>query len=380
MPYQTYFDLVESLIVSSYGGAQDAEQRDIRTAVQRAYQEMGWIRNWEWHQQMGRVVVKPSWFGEITFDAATRTATRVTGDPFPADSAFFFLRIRNVLGRVKTRVSSDSLVLDDIITFPEDFGEAVSATMYRTIYPLPADFRNLDTPIDEASWSAFNYIPQDIAMKMERAFDVQGPQAYWTVMRNDQGNGWAIRIIGYPARIETIDFTYRRSPRPLRYSGHEAGARAGTITAAGTTVTGTGTAFTPAMVGSVLRVGTATDAPEPFGSLNPWQAEAKITAVASATSMTVDSSITASGVKYCVTDPVDFSPGMVNALYSACDYWLARIRGNKPDQAFSMYQRDLRLAMESDAVSPLEGRRRLIWDISGWRTPALPDGVDGGTP
>ena len=43
MPYQTYFDLVESLIVSSYGGAQDAEQRDIRTAVQRAYQELGWI-------------------------------------------------------------------------------------------------------------------------------------------------------------------------------------------------------------------------------------------------------------------------------------------------------------------------------------------------
>ncbi len=34
MAYQTYFDLVESLIVSSFGGPQDAEQRDIRSAMQ----------------------------------------------------------------------------------------------------------------------------------------------------------------------------------------------------------------------------------------------------------------------------------------------------------------------------------------------------------
>jgi len=380
MPYQTYFDLVESLIVSSYGGAQDAEQRDIRTAVQRAYQELGWIRDWEWLHQLGRIVVQPSWSGTVTYVASTRTVTKVTGDAFPADAEYFFMRIGTVVSRVKTRTSSTVLVLDPVLNYPEDFAEATTASLYRTIYPLPSDFRNLDTPIDEASWSAFNYIPQDVAMKMERVFDVQGPQAYWTVMRDEKSNGWAIRVIGYPARIETIDFTYRRSPRTLRFSGHESAARAGTITAAGTAVTGSGTSFSSAMVGSILRVGTSSAHPEPLGAMNPWQAEAKITAVTNATSLTVESAISASSAKYVITDPVDLSPGMTNCLHSACEYWLSRIRATKPDQAFGLYQRDLRLAMENDSLSPIAGHRRLIWDISGWRTPLQPDGVDGGSP
>lgn len=380
MPYNTYHDLVESLIVSSYGGAQDAEQRDIRTAIQRAYQEIGWMRDWEWLHQTGRIVMTPSWTGTVTFVASTRTVTRVTGDPFPTDADYYFMRIGTVVSRVRTRTNSSTLVLDSVQTYPEDFSTATTASLYRTIYPLPSDFRNLDTPIDEASWSAFNYIPQDVAMKMERVFDVQGPQAYWTVMRDDKTASWAIRVIGYPTRTETIDFTYRRSPRTLRFSGHETNLRAGTITAAGTTVTGTGTAFSAAMIGSILRVGTANDHPGPLGSMTPWEAEAKITAVSTATSLTVESAVTATNAKYLITDPVDLSPGMTNCIHSGCEYWLARTRDKSPDKVFAMYQRDLRLAMESDALSPMEGRRRLIWDISGWRTPAQPDGVDGGSP
>ncbi len=380
MPYQTYFDLVESLIVSSYGGAQDAEQRDIRTAVQRAYQELGWIKDWEYHQQTARVVIEPAWQGTVTFDATTRTVTRSVGDPFPAGAAYCFIRINDVIAKVATRTSSSVLVLDSVMTYPENFDTAVTALLYRTLYPLPTDFRNLDKPIDEHSWSAFSYVSQDEAMKIERVLDAQGPQAYWTVTRDDQTGGWAIRIIGYPARLETIDFTYRRSPRTLRYSGHEANSRAGTITAAGTAVTGSGTAFTSAMIGSVLRVGTPSASPETLAGLNPYVSEAKITAVSSATALTVDKSVTASAAKYLITDPVDFPPGMHNCLHSGCEYWLARTRGNKPEQAFAMYQRDLRLAMENDQLAPLSGARRVMWDLSGWRTTPQPDGVDGGSP
>ena len=35
----TYYDAVEHLITCSYGGPQDAEQSDIRSAVQRSYSE-----------------------------------------------------------------------------------------------------------------------------------------------------------------------------------------------------------------------------------------------------------------------------------------------------------------------------------------------------
>ena len=102
--------------------------------------------------------------------------------------------------------------------------------------------------------------------------------------------------------------------------------------------------------------------------------------MASATSCEIDASYTASGVKYFVTDQVDCSPSMENCIYAAAEYWLARTRGNKPDDAFALYQRDLRLALESDQVAPMAGSERVIWDTTGWRTPLQNDNFDGGAP
>jgi hypothetical protein len=60
-------------------------------------------------------------------------------------------------------------------------------------------------------------------------------------------------------------------------------------------------------------------------------------------------------------------------MYSAAEYWLARIRNQKPDNAFAMYQRDLRLAMEMDQLAPLSGRSREIYHDGGWKSPLKPD-------
>ncbi len=57
---------------------------------------------------------------------------------------------------------------------------------------------------------------------------------------------------------------------------------------------------------------------------------------------TEDSGTIAATTKYLITDPIDIAQHMHSAMDSACDYWLARIRGTGEDKAFSMYQRDLR--------------------------------------
>ena len=67
-------------------------------------------------------------------------------------------------------------------------------------------------------------------------------------------------------------------------------------------------------------------------------------------------------------------------MLSGSEYWLARIRGSGADDAMQMYNRDIRLAMENDAVAPAMGPDRLIWDAYGWRSPLLPDDIDGGSP
>jgi hypothetical protein len=77
--------------------------------------------------------------------------------------------------------------------------------------------------------------------------------------------------------------------------------------------------------------------------------------------------------KYLITDPIDVAAHMAGAMDSACDYWLARIRGTGEDKAFSMYQRDLRLAMEQDQLAPLSGRSRNVWHDGGWRSPLQAD-------
>lgn len=369
----TYFDAVESLIVSTYGGPQDAEQRDIRTAIHRAYDELTTIRDWSYYHVHGRVITDaPYSTGTVTYNPATYELT-LSGGTWPAWAAYGHVKVGNRVAVVSSRTSGSVLVLSSTVTFPAAL-TSEPYTLYRMTYPLPADFRNLDEPSDEYNWWSGLYVTPDEAIKLERVQKSSGTPYHWTVIKDPHGVGWAIKLIGYPTKAETLDFTYRRSARGLRYSGHEAALRQGTISRASATVTGSGTAFTSAMVGSILRVGDATNFPGPIQSLTPYVSESEITAVASGTSLTTESSGTVAGsTKYVITDPIDIAQHMESAFDAACEYHLGRIRGSGEDKLFQLYQRDLRLALERDQLAPLSGRSREIYHHGGWRSPINPD-------
>jgi hypothetical protein len=372
MAYTTYFDLVESLITGSFGGPQDAEQRDIRTAIHKAYSELTTIRDWSYYHVHGRIVTDaPYGTGTVSSSGATVTLTGGTWPSWAGTGAY--LKVGEQIARVASRTSGSVVVLDSSLALKADV-TSQPYTLYRTVYQLPDDFRNMDEPSDEYNWWSGVYVTPDQAMKLERVNNTSGTPLHWTVIKDPDSAGWAIKLIGYPTEQETIDFTYRRTARPIRYSGHEAAVRQGTILRAGNAVTGWGTAFPPAGVGSILRVGDATNIPGPIESITPWASETLITGYSSSTSLTTASTGTISaGTKYLITDPMDVAPHMQQALDSCCDYWLARIRGNKPDNAFAMYQRDLRLAMEQDQLAPLSGRSQQVWHDGGWRSPLRAD-------
>lgn len=374
MGFLTYFDLVESLIVSSYGGPQDAEQRDIRTAIHRAYDELTTIRDWAYYHVYGRVNLQaPYSTGTVEIDGGG--AVFVGSDLIqlslrPRD---FTLRVADRNYRINSYVNTGELEL-----YPEDASAYVPAgapfTIFRSIYPLPDDFRNLDEPSDEFNWWSGLYVTPDQAMKLERVSNTSGEPYHWTIIKDPHGSGWAIKVVGYPTKVETLDFTYRRTARPIRYSGHEAALRQGTISRSGFSVTGAGTAFPVNAAGSILRIGDTTNIPGPIESLTPWVFESPITARPSATALTTATGGTvASLTKYLITDPIDIAPHMHSAMDSCCDYWLSRIRGVKTDEAFNLYQRDLRLAMEQDQLAPLSGRSRNVWHDGGWRSPLQSD-------
>lgn len=377
MAYLTYFDVVEHLITSSFGGSQDAEQRDIRTAVHRAYDELTQIRDWSYYTVHSRIVTQPAYTsGSIGISSGTVTLTGgsfATAGVTAANAKYWTLKAGDRIYPVSAYNGTTSLTVDS--SFDDiDVTAGASYSLYRTVYPLPSDFRNMDEPSDEYNWWAGLYITPDVAMKLERVSNSSGEPYHWTILKDPISNGWALKLVGYPTAQETIDFTYRRSARPLRLSGHEANSRVGTIGRTGTAVTGSSTAFTASMVGAILRVGDTSAHPGTNASLTPYVSESKIASYTSASSISTESSGTiSSSTKYIVTDPIDLATHMHNAMYSASEYWLARIRGQAADKAFALYQRDMRLAMEMDQLAPLSGRSEQIWHDGGWKSPLKPD-------
>ena len=377
MAYLTYFDLVESLIAASFGGPQDAEQRDIRSAVHRAYNELTTIRDWAYYSVHGRIVTSPSYTagtigitsGAVTLSGGSFATAGVTA----ANARYWTIRTGDRSYPLASYSSATAVTLDSQFS-GIDVPAGAPYTLFRTVYPLPDDFRNMDEPSDEYNWWSGLYVTPDEAMKIERVSNSSGEPYHWTLIKDPAGSGWAIKLVGWPTSRETIDFTYRRSARPIRYSGHEAALRQGTISRTGTAVTGSGTAFSAAWAGSVLRVASGSQAPGPIESLYPYVSESLIAAVGSTTALTTaDSGTIASSTGYLITDPIDIAPHMYSAMESCCDYWLARIRNQNPDKAFQMAQRDMRLAFEQDQLAPLSGRSNRIYHDGGWRSPLLPD-------
>lgn len=375
MAYLTYFDVVEHLIAASFGGPQDAEQRDIRTAVHRCYTELSNIRDWSWSHVHGRVITA----APETGTASSYSSGTLTLSSGLAGTGFSHVKIGNIVSRIASRTSSTVYVLDSQVRFPSVTNGDI-CTFYKTHYALPDDFRNMDEPSDEFNWWSGAYVTPDEAVKMERVNFQSGSPLHWTVIKNPDSSGWVLKLVGYPTAVETVDFTYRRSLRSLRWSGHEPNARVGTIAISSGAVTGVGTAFGASAVGAVLRVGNSSDVPGPITSITPYLQESVISAVASATAATVSSSVTgvSAGTKYLFTDPIDLPSHMHNCMLSGSEYWLARIRGSKVEEKYSLYQRDLRLAMESDQLAPISGRSKRIWHDGGWRSPLLADNFDFG--
>jgi hypothetical protein len=123
----------------------------------------------------------------------------------------------------------------------------------------------------------------------------------------------------------------------------------------------------------VLRIGNA-EYPGAIESMTPYQSEHLITAFEDENNVTISpAALDVYQAKSIITDPIDVAPHMQQAVDSCCDYWLARIRGQKPDDAFTMYQRDLRLAFEQDQLAPLSGRSQEIWHDGGWKSPLKVD-------
>lgn len=356
-------DVIDHLISATGGGTQDAEQRELRAAVHHAYRDLINTKDWAWHVTQSRVMLEPAETVTVTIGGSGTTLTRASGS-WPASAVNYRAYHNGVVAQVAARTSSTVLTLSSAFKFPSSFdGSSKQVILYRNTYPLPEDFRNMDALVAQDRTSIATYVSPTEWARIERSVLLSGDPVYWTVMRDEQSSApdrWAVRVWGYPTVAETLDYTYRRQVAMPRYTGYEQGTRAGTAScSAAAAVTGSGSQFKADMAGCVFRIiDSATDHPEPLSGVHPYNEQAVISSVASATSLTLKESLagTYTDRKYVISSLLDISDGMFSALLSGAELWLARMRKTGVDDAAGLYARDLRLAMEADQVAPLSGR------------------------
>lgn len=173
-------DILEYLMNSVGGGAQDSEHRLLRAAAHHAYRDVISARDWNWH---------------IT----TATLSNPSDNTPPGIGYTLPANVRNV----------DSIIPP--LTHP-------SGVKYVT----PTEWERLNIAL-----------PQ-----------VNAPYFWTVTKHPTLYDRWMLRIVGAPDTSITFTYTYRRKPSPLRYMGYEEVSRNGSLTDAGLVKRyGTATAF-----------------------------------------------------------------------------------------------------------------------------------------
>lgn len=352
-------DVIEYLLASTGGGAQDGEHAAIRQAVTHGVREVMQCRNWLWHTDSG--------FFTTQQIQTTATITQGSANITVADPAGFVAgRMVNVSAHLFPTPVRIAAVSGNTVTLTVPAGQSASGVtvMPQTYYDLPHELKDIDTLVTNTVGTLHCYLTPQEWQRLEVNTEGSGEPYYYTIMQSDiYRDRWQVRFVGVPTNGTVVHYTYRRTPVPIKYMGYERIARQGTVSSSGFTVTGSDTAFPMDADDSIIRFGADGMPADGLGSTFPWVRQRTIESVQSANSLTLAPTIeTAAGLvmpantQYAITDKIDASPTMFTAILSACEMWYARVAGKPADVAMQMFSRDLRIAMENDAVAPRSGR------------------------
>lgn len=318
----TYRDVIDGIRSWLGGNATRNAHLGIIQPVKSALREITGYRKWNYLMTQGRIYLHGVFSdGTIAYDLASNVMT-LTGGVWPTWAEDSDVRIGDVLHRVALRLTDTTLQMYSPLTPEGDVASGTSYQMTKRIFTLPEDFAQTDVQLLQFNLWNLGYVPPRDWLIGQRYISSTGPPDKFTVLGHPRLlNRLALMIEPASGQDDSLDFVYYRKPRELVITGYEADHYAGTVSgSASYTITGVGTAFDAAMIGSLIRVSGTSNTPGQNTGPIPYIYEARITAVASATSITVDSdSVTFSGKAYVVSDPVDIDPVMTDAYLRCCE-------------------------------------------------------------
>ena len=359
----TYNDLTQHALV--YLGLDVSSQGSevAAIAVREAYRTLTAEHRWLYYMSRARLnSFTPYMTGTIAYDqtggAQERMAT-LTGGTWPDWTRGAFLSIANVPYEVAERVSDSVLTLTPQSNPGADVAALTTFLLYRDTYTMPPDFLAADEVINLNHMIALQYLHPRSWISQNRIIRAPAtPRNYTFTGSPDEFGAMSIRFYPPPDQAYQFDLLMYRKPRPMNLVRHpDAPGEGGSvsITSGGSTVTGTGTAFTQAMVGAIMRFGAVQEEPTAFWGLSPAVLERTIMSVASATSLEVDALApsTLAGVRYLISDPIDMEEGaMRTALLREIELQARIMRRIKATpEEMQAHRESLLGALEADSRS-----------------------------
>ena len=358
----TYQDAVEHLLDIFDLDATDRNYRQCRRAVDETYRELPQRARWSYFDRRYTLETDaPYSTGTITFDLTGGTYERqltLTGGTWPSWARFGRIQMTDAIYDVQERVSDTVLILSSRTSPDADFTDQ-TYSINRIEYNLPADCRRV---LRVYSQERRYMIPIATIDQIRDSNLVESTTSTpWKVGINGSSTIYGRQAIVFnpcPSDERHFDVWYEIAPRPLTIMRESMGTI--TVSSGSATVTGTGTEFTSAMEGSLLRISSsATKEPtSPLGNrsdngaFNPAAHEARILRVSSSTSLLLETSVssTYTDVKYVVSDPIEVEQtSMWTAFLRGAEYALSRMTNEKRlQERASDYVQAIRFAMEDD--------------------------------
>ncbi len=372
----TYRDAIEHLRGWADALPSGAEDRRLHAAVQSAYEDVVSDSRWRFFTSHYRLPLSPvQETGTVAYDYATKTAT-LSGATVPAwaRQAHVLFGTDQRIYKVAERTGETTFTLEEGFAPYADVDAGTSYKLFRSVYPLPADFLGISGVEDERSqWRPTYVASLDEWLYRERQLTFRGRPFFWTIAGHPDLYGQsAVFMAGYPTETATLDMIYHRAARGLVLDGFsfyssQGTARVDEANASEATATFTNLSLPSGAAGAVLRL-SATGATEPPSSLGTtrYSEQRIISAVTDVDTVTVDSawSIGKQGDHFTISDPLDLPRYLLDAFYRGCEHYLAMAAiPARVGDTQALYVKSLKKARAVEGRMPRD-------DGHSWRHPA----------
>lgn len=360
----TYSDVVGHLL--DWFGVETTDERTLRKckrAVESAYRHVTGIKEWMCYRAYGQFqTVASVTSGTIAYDQTGGSNERMvtlSGSTWPSWAGLGMIQLESIWYPIASR-TSDTIITLDVNNNPgADIAAGTSYVLGQDTYLLPVDLKAMGTIRDVQHGIEPEYVMFD-DMVSTRLVN-QAPTWPWqyTILPDPHYLGsLACRLYPIPNVQLYYEYMYSRRPRQLQTFEYNAG----TVSTSGTTLSGTATTFTSAMVGSIIRFSNTTTAPTGTTGENPYIAQRAIASFTNTGSMVLDQALDSevSGVAYLISDPIDIeAPSMYTAFLRKSELETAILMNRDDVPKLSASYRDAEIvAKEQDArsLAPQPGR------------------------